>query len=381
MPIRSFEFQNLETGWMLERTSFDDLNLLVGVSGVGKTQILEALRGVASAALVGAKGRESCSWTLTIEASGVDYQWTAETLMTRYVSPPSLGERVSTDARFVREKIRKNKEIIVNRDQDFVYQGRKLPKLESSESAIKLLQAEESIRPIYSSFAHWLFMDLPPGAKSPVIGVDVAEQLRQSITFTQLCDSDLQLVAKLYIVQKDYPELFKTIEDDYIDIFPTVQEIRVATYLDFGIKTYQDDGDRGRWLTFGIREEGVEDWIVDWNISAGMKKVLDFLSGAHLAPPGTVFIIDELENGLGINCLPEVAGHMLKGLDRVQYIATSHHPRVIHAIPYKRWKLVTRQGSAVRVLPASDINALRDASPLERFTELLNLPEYVEGVA
>ena len=92
-------------------------------------------------------------------------------------------------------------------------------------------------------------------------------------------------------------------------------------------------------------------------------------------------MIDELENSLGVNCLPDVARRMLKGLDQVQYLATSHHPRVINEIPFDRWKLVTRRGSGVRVVNARDIASLDRASSLEKFTELINLPEYVEGVA
>ena len=47
MKITSFSFTDLKTSWTLEETSFDAFNLLVGVSGAGKTKIVEALKRVA----------------------------------------------------------------------------------------------------------------------------------------------------------------------------------------------------------------------------------------------------------------------------------------------------------------------------------------------
>jgi putative ribosome biogenesis GTPase RsgA len=40
MKIKEIFFKNKTHPWELKRTSFTDLTLLVGVSGVGKTQIL-----------------------------------------------------------------------------------------------------------------------------------------------------------------------------------------------------------------------------------------------------------------------------------------------------------------------------------------------------
>ena len=44
VKIRWIEFENLRTGLKIERVNFfDDITLLVGLSGVGKTQILNAV--------------------------------------------------------------------------------------------------------------------------------------------------------------------------------------------------------------------------------------------------------------------------------------------------------------------------------------------------
>ncbi|HRE57385.1 MAG TPA: ATP-binding protein, partial [Candidatus Kapabacteria bacterium] len=43
MNIRTLEFKNKSDGWEIQKMSFQQLNLLVGASGVGKTQILQAI--------------------------------------------------------------------------------------------------------------------------------------------------------------------------------------------------------------------------------------------------------------------------------------------------------------------------------------------------
>jgi hypothetical protein len=186
---------------------------------------------------------------------------------------------------------------------------------------------------------------------------------------------------KLYFLQQDHQDIFNRVLEDFSDIFNTVQDLKVGTLEELEFHPNLGEGYMANQLAAGFREEGVNGWVVHRNWSSGMSQTLEFLIETTLAAQGTVLFIDELEGGLGVNCLPEVAGKMLQGLDRIQYIATSHHPRVINEIPYKRWKLVTRRGSLVRVIDAKDIPALMASSSLERFTELINLPEYVEGVA
>ncbi|MDM8527422.1 hypothetical protein QUF58_04350 [Anaerolineales bacterium HSG24] len=43
MRIKQFSYENKRLGWKLNPVEFSTVNLLVGASGVGKTQILDAL--------------------------------------------------------------------------------------------------------------------------------------------------------------------------------------------------------------------------------------------------------------------------------------------------------------------------------------------------
>jgi hypothetical protein len=110
-----------------------------------------------------------------------------------------------------------------------------------------------------------------------------------------------------------------------------------------------------------------------------MQRTLVHLLSIALAPSGTVIIVDEIENSMGVNCLPQLIEHFLQRTD-LQFILTSHHPYVINNIPWRYWRLVTRKGSEVTVRDATSIPALDSASSLEKFTQLMNLEEYEEAI-
>ena len=79
MKIMSLEFRNSVTGWHLEQTEFfSDLTLLVGVSGVGKTQILHVISTLRK--IAEAKEDDAfwgLAWKVTFETDdGDEYLWT-----------------------------------------------------------------------------------------------------------------------------------------------------------------------------------------------------------------------------------------------------------------------------------------------------------------
>jgi AAA domain, putative AbiEii toxin, Type IV TA system len=384
--IVSFAYEDLDAGWTLEEVRFDALNLLVGPSGAGKTRILEALLNVRRAALRGAGLLPSARWRLEVE--GVDrvheddvakFIWEAETKMTGVVGDvdPWFGDR---NGHFVSERIKGSGRLLVGRtDEEFKFDDKRLPKLTKWESAVGLLASEEALSPLYEALRLLRDLKIFYSARS-FQTLESAEESRQLLggrLDLLRRDDSLHPFTKLYVLQQDHPELFGHIADDFVDIFPTVEALKVATYSELGVR----EDSLANHLAVGMQEEGVEGWVLHSALSSGMVKTLLFLIATALAPRGMVLLIDEIENSLGVNCLPDVARRMLKGLDRVQYIATSHHPRVINEIPFDSWKLVTRRGSKVRVVNAGDIASLERASSLEKFTELINLPEYAEGVA
>ncbi len=386
MTIQSFAFEDRDSGWRLEETSFSQLNLLVGVSGAGKTRILEAFHDVRRAALSGARGIPSSSWTLTVEAEGACYTWEAETKVTRAVLLTGARDLPSSDmesdARFVRETVYRDGEQLLDRSSEFLFQNQRLPRLPDWQGAIHLLQSEDAIGPLHSALRRWQFADLPfPLAGTAIIDLSGAgKTLERYSTVEELRNANgLGTLVKLYVLQENFRELFESVCERYREIFPTVSDLEIASYRKLGWKPEMDAVSMDQRLTVGLDEQGIDGRVVQ-DLSAGMMKVLVYLTELALAPPGSVFLVDELENSLGINCLPEIADYFLEKSRDVQFILTSHHPQVINKIPSDHWKLVTRRGSIVRILDGPSIPELQTASPLRKFTQLINLPQYEEGV-
>jgi hypothetical protein len=160
MRIQSFQFHDRTTGWKLEETTFDPFNLLVGVSGVGKTKILAALQQVQGVAL---GTRTVCAeWSIHFEHDGQEYEWQA---LTSDADAPR--ESVSGDGPtaashvFVAEKITSGSlGTLVLRDGDsFIFETTNLPKLKRSDSAITLLAEESRIAPIRAAFRRLVFSE------------------------------------------------------------------------------------------------------------------------------------------------------------------------------------------------------------------------------
>lgn len=394
--ILTFEYEDLETGWRLEPVTFGPANLLVGPSGAGKTRILRALADARQAALFGLQGLPSARWRLEVEVGDANgsktvYSWRAETEVSFSRSLSGARDRrapeseFDSDARFVREEILRADAAVVERDGRFRFKGETLPRLDVKTSAVELLSSEDEIEPLYRCLQRIRFprieFQLVRGALGTLEAAEADRRRLGGDLGALRRETAMSVPWRLYILQRDHAQLFGRVVDDFRDIFPTVEELRVDTWEELGFKPRLEESYMASRLALGMKEEGVAGWIFHHDFSSGMEKTLNLLVEVALAPAGTVFLVDELENSLGVNCLPDVAELMLQGLDRIQFLATSHHPQVINGIPTRYWKVVTRRGSSVRVLDAESIPSLKTASPLEKFTQLLNLPEYEEGVA
>lgn len=371
--IRSLAFENTVTGWKLEETSFGELNLLVGPSGAGKTRILDALRHIREMIAEGSHSSGSCNWSLTVGADGDVFKWEVEIEAGFY------------PGRFLRELIvRNDDETLVDRAERFLFKGRELPRLQESRSAIELLQSEDDIGPLYQAISRWLFLEssiTEPRVDIRDLELEEYDGDGEAVPWTLdrlKRESELPILAKAYLLQQSCRQEFDALRHRYCDIFPTVVDLRIGKLQEFarGAAVRPD-----YIITVGVREAGVDRWIEGDDLSAGMLKVLYYLIELALTAPESVIFIDELENSLGVNCLPDLSEEILIRSTEVQFIITSHHPQVINSITEKHWKLVTRRGSVVTVRDAESIPALRTASPLQKFTQLINLPEYAEGVA
>ncbi len=388
MSIKRFRFKNLKNNLQIEEIHFDDFNLLVGVSGAGKTSILQFLKSACAAATNQSSNLQNCEWEMTVETEKGEYFWLAKTFGTEKVEKGfffqwSDEESSKSRAHFVQEEVWFEGQLIVRRkDEGITFEEKELPKLKDTESCISLFSVESSIKPLYDALK-LVQMSEAAGendvtflGKTPEITFQSIDELRKNRSFS--------LIQKAFLLQESFPKLFKKVEEQYKEIFPTVTKIRVDVIAKLVDNIFFSDVSQTlaqTFLTIAFQEEGIEGWIDLPSMSSGMQRTLLHLFELLLQPSGSVLIVDEYENSLGVNCLPALTEYLIDRAEELQFILTSHHPYVIRNIPINYWRVVTRSGSTIKVKNASQIKGLTSKSSQDAFIRLINSPAFEEGLS
>lgn len=183
---------------------------------------------------------------------------------------------------------------------------------------------------------------------------------------TQLQKKSLNLLSprileRLAYVYEYRSELFQEIKQVYKLIFDQIIDVKFE--------------EAGNFYQLYLQEKSGE-WVSQQYISDGMLKTLVYLSEVTLCVPGTVLLIDEFENGLGLNCLGIVLEEMMEK-NNIQLILTSHHPYIINSIPPQHWIVVMREDLTIHSKSAAELGI--GQTKYDAFFELMNRLEY-EGV-
>jgi hypothetical protein len=251
-----------------------------------------------------------------------------------------------------------------------------LPKLKKSESAVSLLRNVESVSPLYKAMTSVLLS----------YGADTSKFLQNAEQFADDTYTDLDslraavqkpLLARALAMQSIFPNEYQALVTGFRDIFPSVTDVRVGYVSEFSPHIHSVM--RGM-VTVGIKETGVPNWVFGPELSSGMFRTFVHLLEFELSPRGTIFLIDEVEDSLGINCLSAVIDLVKEKSRDLQFIMTSHHPYIINNIGIEDWRIVTRKGSTVTVRNAGEISALNGQSRQDKFIRLINAPEYEAGI-
>ncbi len=111
-----------------------------------------------------------------------------------------------------------------------------------------------------------------------------------------------------------------------------------------------------------------------------MQKVLLILTDIYTLPNGSIYLIDEYENSLGVSAI-DFFPSFLTDLERdIQFIITSHHPYLINNIPVQNWLVFHRDGSQVQVRYGEENIKAYGESKQTRFLKLLNDPFYSRDI-
>jgi ABC-type dipeptide/oligopeptide/nickel transport system ATPase component len=369
MKINQLEYYDDEYKWRLETVDFlANLNLLVGVSGVGKTRILRAIYNLK--AIANGASLNGVKWDVNFIADNdCKYYWTGEfETKEDTISIDENGEE-DEQVRIINEELICNEDIIVKRTRgEIVFLGKSTPKLSPFQSVIELLKQEDRIIPIKESLDKIIFADSVEVGRAWRLPVSLVKKHEKS-SLESLKTSSLPIPVKLSILYRTFPEVFKQIKDAFIEVFPNVSDVKIEAVKDDNIPIALSDLLK-EVTTVRIKERKVQNWIE--NISSGMLKTLMYISELYLSPDNCTILIDEFENSLGINCLDSVT-ELISNNKSSQFIITSHHPYIINNFSPVCWKIVTRKGSLVTVKDAKDFHI--SESRQKAFIDLINVLE------
>lgn len=379
MKIESLTYKDNALKWELKQAEFESLTLLVGASGVGKTQILNSILKLKS--IANGKSISGVNWTLKFQTlDGKTYTWKGEF--------ENKGEFDFSDD--YDEELNRNKpsilseylyiddKEIINRDKkQIIFNGTKTVKLSNQQSVLYLLKEEDLIKPAFDGFGKILFSDQTDSTREAyrIKFTDTQKLLKTIKSIKQIQESKEDIRIKLFLAYKNVPKIFETIKERYIDIFPQVEDIKVEPIDNTGegfpvfFKEYP---------FIQIKEKGIDKWIQQENISSGMFRSLTHISEIYLCSEGTVFLIDEFENSLGINCINELTNDIISSKRNTQFIVTSHHPYIINNVDYTHWKLVTRTKGIVKTHKPEKFNIGK--SKHDAFMQLIQLEQYQTGL-
>jgi hypothetical protein len=391
MKLLRLSYQDLSSGLSIDSCKFfPDLNLLVGISGAGKTSILKAIRNLKR--ITNGESINGVKWDVEFLTNDhVRYHWLGEFEVRKARSLIKIEEdEVNSNddenkVSIISETLLKDQEVLIERNQEVIeFKHSKTPKLPSYLSCIELFNQEEDVFPVRQEFNKMVFNPLKFNISSSTLDKILRDYEYTSLS--ELQSSQLPISDKLLITYKKYPDTFEIIKRKFLDIFPQVEDLKIEFLEPFKL------GDIGMLVSLTpiflledlpriqIKEKNSHVWIVEPNISSGMIKSLMFLATIELSPDGSVILIDEFENSLGVNCLDTLTEDLLVNYRDLQFIITSHHPYIINNISPAYWKIVTRKGGVIQVHNAADFHISKTRQ--KAFIDLINvLEEFPQGIS
>ncbi|MFN7567230.1 MAG: AAA family ATPase [Microcystis sp.] len=393
MKLLKLSYQDLSSGLSIDSCKFfPDLNLLVGISGAGKTSILKAisnLKRIANGASI-----NGVKWDVELLTNdNVRYHWLGEFEVKKARSLIKIEEdEVNVNdgenkVSIIRETLLKDQEVLIARNQEVIeFKHSKTPKLPSYLSCIELFNQEEDVFPVRQEFNKMIFNPLKFNTSyySTFDKIFRNDEYTEYNSLSELQSSQLPISDKLLITYEKYPDTFEIIKRKFLDIFPQVEDLKIEFLEPSKLGDLFVSSNRIVLLEepprIQIKEKNSHVWILDPNISSGMIKSLMFLATIKLSPDGSVILIDEFENSLGVNCLDTLTEDLLVNYRDLQFIITSHHPYIINNISPAYWKIVTRKGGVIQVHNAADFHISKTRQ--KAFIDLINvLEEFPQGIS
>lgn len=341
MKLQWVEFENLETGLKIERIYFNkDITLLVGLSGAGKTQVLNAVKYSLSLAVDKNTTLHPYSVGLEILIGEDNYEWFYQV---NKVNPTELMIAETGNYEFLYEKLLCNGKTVFERDGrniDIIYY-KQVPQPKRDESLLFQYAEDENFKKLISGMRKIYLVDMEIEIRRGFLSKDfinyktqISDIMKAGKKFDFKRFSRLPVPLKLYIVKKYYCDIYGLIFEAIKELFYEIDDIDI-----------EEDPTRNMYF-LSMKVYGKK--LIQKDISNGMLKTIYYIVELFTMSDDSLVLIDEFENGLGVNCIDILCELMLSERNDLQLIITSHHPKIINAIDKEKWKIIERDGSVIR---------------------------------
>lgn len=348
MKIKWIEFENLETKLKIERINFfDDVTLLVGLSGVGKTQILDAIDFSLRLALDDVMILQPYKVCIGININSHIYEWSyslQRQTTTDEVSFDSIDEYLFSHESLLCD----NKEIFARENDEVSIQDfENIPTPRKDTSLIYQYSDDLHFNELVNGLRNLYNIDMDLNVRR-YLAKDSVNAFKNKIdrTFREKPTTSIKLFShlptplKLYITKIHYSDIFVKILDTVTDIFPEIENIDIV-----------EDLTKDRYC---VQITVYNQKLYQGDISNGMLKSIYFIIELYTASENSLFMIDEFENGLGMNCITALSDLLLEERQDLQFIITSHHPKIIGNIDYNNWKIIEREENVIQNFNCND---------------------------
>lgn len=388
MLIQSIEFENYTTGQKIKKMQFDKINLLVGGTGAGKTQILKIISAYVRAAsqdstiaAIQFKGYFKMRFSAVIFPDKNDEKIRQEISILWEIHTDEMPHIITTPYRLdygISEEHLKITNPLTNTDTLTI--DRTVTDLKINGIPSSSISPEQSI---FTTFSEPLEIAQIRAQLFSIITYDQqlqgfanlhqknVEKWRQQAKGWLTSSANMTSLLIFYsplmqidLVRTYDKALFNEFLFDLQNIFPSIEDIKMD--LVAGSEFYN----------LYMLENGK--WIPKNSIAGGILKTVYLLAVINFNFRNNIILLDELENSLGVNCLDEITDYILTATHshKSQFIMTSHHPYIISHITEPYWLIISQNNGVISAKKAHDVGITSVNNLQDLFFQLIN---YIQG--
>jgi energy-coupling factor transporter ATP-binding protein EcfA2 len=365
MKILSYEYSE-PNFWHFDKINFDNINLIVGKNGSGKTRLVNTIVNFFNMFSSNQETIRNGSWVLTFKINDADldiytYEFKAENFQ------------------IVLENLKKGNEFILQRNSNkIIIEKKEILGFNNKIISLKAFAENKTLSKIFHVFNNVFLRRHNPFVYDKFGFELVSYEKLNAIcnsksTFEEYLSQSRSVLPEIgfYYLKMHSPDLLNELKNCFRAYFDFVEDIDLRSF-DTNSAAKFPDNNQNNMYTLCIKENST--WIPSFDISSGMTKYLESLVDIYSIPSNSVIIYDEFENGLDPFNVTQLMDVFLENRKDRQYIFTSHHPNIINNFPIKNWIVLNRHNYNVKNYNGEKIE--KDTTIKGGFISLINSKLY-----